>query len=154
MADLQTYVEENKKERGRLAALLAGLKEEDFDRRLPNGWTVGVALAHLAFWDLSQVHRLKRWLAQGPKPAPISSLDPDPVNGPLAVLSESIPPREAARLAADAAREIDALVEGLTPAQAGELVKMGLERNLRRSVHRRSHLDKIEKLMGGGDRWP
>lgn len=150
MAELQTYVQDNQKERGRLLALMAGLKEADFARPLPNGWTIGVALAHLAFWDLSQVARLKRWMDQKVKPA---SMDAEAINGPLAALSEAIPPRAVVKLAKEAAEAIDHMVEKLTPVQARELLEMGLERNLHRALHRalhrRNHLDKIEKALRG-----
>jgi hypothetical protein len=70
------------------------------------------------------------------------------VNDPLSTLSETIPPRAAAKLAVDAAKAIDGMVEKLATAQAGELLRMGLERTLRRALHRREHLDKIERALG------
>ncbi len=146
MPDLHTIIRENKKERERLLAFMAGLKESDFLRTLPNGWTVGVTLAHLAFWDLSQVARLKRWLLEDVKPA---SLDAEAVNGPLAALSEAIHPHAVVKLTIGAAEAIDLLIEELTAEQAETLVEMGLERNLRRSVHRKNHLDKVEKAIKG-----
>lgn len=147
MPDLKTIVEENQNQRERLVSLMKALRESDYSRALPNGWTVGVALAHLAFWDLSQVARLKRWLQDDVKP---SSLDAEAVNGPLAALSEALPPKAVVKLAAGAAEAIDRLVEQLTPEQVETLLGMGLERNLRRSVHRQNHLDKIEELLGKG----
>jgi hypothetical protein len=147
MPDLQTILQGNRKERERLLALVAGLKESDFQRRLPNGWTIGVTLVHLAFWDLRQAAMLKRWLEQGVKPAPIASMDPDVVNGPLATLSETIPSQAVVKLVTDAAQAIDELVKKLTPAQAEELSQSGLERNIHRAQHRRHHLDKIEKTL-------
>jgi hypothetical protein len=149
MSQLQNIVEDNRKERKRLSALVAGLKEADFAKRLPNGWTVGQALAHLAFWDLRQAMMLKRWLEQGEKPATIASMDPDAVNGPLAILSASLPAKEVVKLTTAAAEAIDQLVEKLTSAQCGELIGMGLERNIYRALHRRNHLDKIESVLKG-----
>ncbi|HJT25677.1 MAG TPA: hypothetical protein VJ873_13965, partial [bacterium] len=121
-----------------------GLKESGFAHPLPNGWTVGVALAHLAFWDLSQVARLRRWKDQGVKPA---SIDAEAINGPLAALSEGLQPKAVAKLVIDAAESIDRLVESLTPEEADELIGMGLERNMHRAQHRRLHLEKIEKAL-------
>jgi hypothetical protein len=146
MSDLQTIIQENKKERERLLTLVVGLKEADFQRRLPNGWTITVALVHLAFWDLSQVARLKRWMEKGVKPP---SYDADTINEALAVLSEAIPPQAVVKLVKDAAEAIDQLVEKLTPAQAGEITQMGFEWNIHRALHRRNHLDKIEKTLAG-----
>jgi hypothetical protein len=146
MADLQTILKDNKMQRERLSALMSGLKDADYAHPLPNGWTVGVALAHLAFWDLSQVARLTRWLKEGVKPV---SVDPEAINGPLAALSEGLPPKAVAKLAGDAAQSVDHLVEKLTPKQAEELIGMGLERNIHRAQHRRLHLDKIDKALKG-----
>lgn len=139
-------IQENRKEREKLLALMAGLKDEDFGRRLPNGWTVTVTLAHLAFWDLYQWTMLKRWLAEGGKPAQ-GITDSRCVNDPLSILSESISSRAVVILAADAAEAIDRMVEKLTSAQVEELLKMGLERTLHRALHRRNHLEKIEKNL-------
>src|SRR5690348_15850869 len=104
MSQLKHFIENNQKERERLFALVDGLKEADFAKKLPNGWTVGVALAHLAFWDLSQVTRLKAWLEKGTKPP---SLDADAVNEALAILSASLPPKEVVKLVHQAAEAID-----------------------------------------------
>jgi hypothetical protein len=148
MPDFQTIIQNNRKERERLSALAHGSKE-DLARRLPNGWTVAVTLAHLAFWDLRQAFLLKRWLEQGVKPSSIPNpLDVEAINGSLSVLSEALPPKAAAELVMEAAEAIDLKVEKLAPEQAEELVKMGLERLLHRALHRRSHLDKIDKALG------
>lgn len=144
MADIKIINVENKKERERLVALVKGLKETGFAQPLPNGWTVGVALAHLAFWDLSQVARLRRWKDEGVKPV---SIDAEAINGPLAALSEGIPPRAVAKLVVEAAESVDRIVESLTQEEADELIEMGLERNIRRSLHRQNHLEKIEKAL-------
>jgi hypothetical protein len=146
MSQLQHFIENNKKERERLFALMDGLKEADFAKKLPNGWTVSVALAHLAFWDFSQVTRLKAWLEKGTKPP---SLDADAVNEALAILSAALPPKEVVKLVKQAAETIDHLIEQLTPTQSGELIGMGLERNIHRALHRQYHLPKIEMAIQG-----
>jgi hypothetical protein len=148
MPPLQTILEENRKERERLLAFMAGLKEEDFEQRLLNDWTVAVTLAHLAFWDLWQVSILKRWLTDKHKP---EHSDSRPINDSLSILSETIPPQAVVRLATQAAKAIDQAVGQLTPAQAEELIQAGLERTLRRSLHRKDHLDKLEKALKLGN---
>ena len=147
MADLQTYVQDNKVERERLLSLMKALRESDFARKLPNGWTISVALAHLAFWDLRQTYMLKNWLEQGVQPATIASMNPDAINGPLATLSEVIPTKAVVKLLTEAVEGVDAIVEKLTQAQVDELVNAGLERNIHRALHRRYHLEKIEKAL-------
>ncbi len=144
MPDLQTILQDNRKERERLSTLVSGLRAGDFQHRLPNGWTVTMALGHLAFWDLRQATLLRRWLQQGIQPG---SLDAEAINEPLSALSASIYPQAVVRLVLEAAETIDRAVEQLTPAQAAELLKMGLERNIHRALHRRDHLDKIDKAL-------
>jgi hypothetical protein len=144
MADRQTILKDNQVERERLEDLVKSLKPEDFVRGLPNGWTVTVALAHLAFWDLTQVTRLKRWMEKGVKP---QSMDAEVMNGPLADVTAGLHSLFVSKLVVEAARETDQLIEDLTPAQFEELAGMGLERNLHRAQHRRAHLPKIEEAI-------
>lgn len=144
MADRQTILAENQKERERLTAFVKGLKEADYVRGLPNGWTVTVALAHLAFWDLSQVARLTRFRDKGVKP---QSLDFEAINDPLANVTAGLHSLFVSKLVVQAAQQVDELVESLTPTQFDELIGMGLERNLHRAQHRRLHLDKIEAAL-------
>src|SRR5262245_55316987 len=44
------YIERNDASRARLRALLERLTDEDLGRKVGD-WTVGMSLAHLAFWD-------------------------------------------------------------------------------------------------------
>jgi hypothetical protein len=139
------WVRENAKERRRLAALVTPLSEEQLGRLLPNGWTVAVALAHLAFWDLRQVTLLRRWVEQGVKPG---SLDAEAINEPLSLLSEAMPLEASVALVLDAAETVDQAVEKLSQDQVDQLIGMGFEKNLLRFSHRKNHLDKIEKVLG------
>jgi hypothetical protein len=144
MPDLQTILQENNKQSQRLITLAKNLNQEKSNRRLPNGWTIAVALVHLAFWDQRQVTLLRRYLKDGVKP---TSLDAFAVNEPLAIVARFIAPADAVKLALEAAEAIDLELEKLTPLQFAELMGLGLERNLRRSLHRKDHLDKIEKAL-------
>jgi hypothetical protein len=139
------WIRENAKERRRLAALATPLTEEQLGRLLPNGWTVAVTLAHLAFWDLRQATLLRRWAEQGVKPG---SLDAEAINEPLSLLSEAMPLEATVALVLDAAETVDQAVEKLSQEQVNQLVEMGFERNLQRFAHRKNHLDKIEKVLG------
>ncbi len=148
MTDLKSILEENKQERERLLKLMSGLKEAEFAKRLPNGWTVGVTLAHLAFWDFRQAWLLEKWLREGGK-GPVFLLDVDAINAALASLSAAIPRGEVVRLTQEATEKADGLVAGMTQAQVDEFLKVGSERFLRRSLHRKDHLDKLEKALKG-----
>ncbi|HVZ79766.1 MAG TPA: maleylpyruvate isomerase N-terminal domain-containing protein [bacterium] len=144
MADRHMILQDNARELERIKALVGGMKEGDYAKLLPNGWTITQALAHLAFWDLSQVARLERYIQKGVKPV---SLDFEAINEPLAKVAEGLPPAAAAELVVDAAEAADRVVEMLTQAQFDELVGSGLERNLHRAQHRRAHLPKIEEAL-------
>jgi hypothetical protein len=144
MANRHEVLQDNAKEQTRLKALVEGMKRQDFAKVLPNGWTVTQTLAHLAFWDLSQVARLERWIQKGVKPA---SLDFDAINDPLAQVSEGISSAAVSILVVDAAEAADRVVEMLSQAQFDELIGLGLERNLHRAQHRRAHLPKIEEAL-------
>lgn len=145
MPDLQTIIQDNRKERERLLALLSNKKGIDLGKRLLNGWTIKGTLAHLAFWDLRQLSLLKRWTMDGTKPGQV---DPGSINDALILFSEFIPSTSVVSLAIAAAEAVDREVEKLTPAQAEELLQMGLERNIHRALHRKNHLDKIEMALG------
>jgi hypothetical protein len=144
MATRHEILQDNDKELKRIKALVEGMKEGDFAKLLPNGWTITQALTHLAFWDFSQVARLERYIQKGVKPV---SLDFEAINEPLAHVAEALPPAAVAELVVDAAESADRVVEMLTQAQFDELIAMGLERNLHRAQHRRAHLLKIEKAL-------
>lgn len=46
-----SFIAQNSAERERLNALVARLSDEELRRPIGHGWTVSVALAHLAYWD-------------------------------------------------------------------------------------------------------
>lgn len=144
MNEPRSYIQENAKEAKRLRDLALRVTDRELNRQLPNGWTVAAVFVHLAFWDLRQFSLLKRWVKDGTKP---SSLEPDPTNEVINTMAEAIPPHAAVALAVYAAGLIDQAVENLTPAFVEEVLKNGNERMLRRSLHRKEHLDKIEKAL-------
>ncbi len=51
MTSNQAFIERNRASRQRLQDLLAQATDETMARTLPNGWSVGATLAHIAFWD-------------------------------------------------------------------------------------------------------
>src|SRR4051812_36087285 len=58
-------VERNSVARERLDVLVARLQPADLERTLGEGWTVKVALAHLAFWDRFAASALQTWMQSG-----------------------------------------------------------------------------------------
>lgn len=138
------FRQDNRRETERLRSLLALLKEEELAYPLGNGWTVGTALAHLAFWDRQRLALLQRWGQSGVAPA---HTDQDSINEAVKALAEALPPRRAAALALEAAVEMDRALEKLPPDLARAIAAGGHERVLRRSVHRKEHLDQIEAAL-------
>ncbi len=116
------------------------------ERDLGNGWTVSVALAHLAFWDRLAALTLQRW-ERGDIPS--DEAEPDLLNDALIEEWRALSPRQAADLAVAAARLVDAAVEALDARTAAAVQARGKEWLLRRGVHRREHLDQIEGIVWG-----
>ena len=55
--------ESNRAQTERLRRLVGRLTPDMLAVRLPHGWTVAVALAHLAFWDRQRLCLMRRWTA-------------------------------------------------------------------------------------------
>jgi len=140
----QSYIAENNLERERLLTLVSRLSDEDLKQTLRNGWTIAETFAHLAFWDQFTLARLKKWKRDGVSPL---KSDADTINEALYRICKALPVRAAAQLAVSAAEEIDRELEQITPELAAEIETAGRTRALRRWMHRREHLDKIEQSL-------
>ncbi len=140
-----SYMAQNIAERERLRTMVARMSESDLTREVEHGWTVAAVLVHLAFWDRQRLFTLKRWLQDGQLLLPG---EPDVINDAVAVISKAIPPHEAALLAVEAAEALDYELEQLTPEQVAALEAAGMTRLLNRSLHRRDHLEQIERAVG------
>ena len=124
-----------------LEALVGRLSDADLARDLGGGWTVAVALSHLAFWDRRVAYVLERWMRDG---VPHVELDDDVVNNALEALHQSVEPRAAARLAVEAAKAADAAIARVPDAIAQRLIAEDHAYLLRRSGHRGEHIEQIE----------
>ena len=139
------YIQENAKERDRLFRLTVGLKERDLARPVGNNWTVATKLLHLAFWDRYCLELLKRWKKTMPS---VSTLDVDAVNESVKVLSVAIPLKAVGEIVRVAADAVDGEVEGTTEELRSVIIEAGRERILKRFIHRRAHLDRIDQALG------
>jgi len=139
------YCTENEVERQRLFRLTAPLTETDLSRELPNGWSVATKLAHLAFWDRYYLSLVQQWERVGFTSSPANA---DAINEAVRVLSRALPLIAVVPLVLDAAEAIDRKVEELAPELATAIEMGGYARILRRAMHRREHLDQIEKVLG------
>lgn len=138
------FVAENAKERERLISLVARLTDEELRLPLGDGWTIAVALAHLAFWDQRSLLLMRKWKKSGVELSPI---DIDLTNDALLPLWLALPPRAAAELAASSAEAIDRELEEAAPEMIAAIESLGEKFRLYRSMHRKLHLDRIEEIL-------
>ncbi|MCY3568115.1 MAG: DinB family protein [Chloroflexi bacterium] len=127
----------------RLSALVAGLGTDDMHRSLGGSWTVGFALAHLAFWDARQVAALQR-MARG-EAFPSEDLA---TNAALEAIAAAFDPDTIGQAAVSAALQLDAAVEALTSEQVNALVNSGKSYAIDRAPHREEHIRQIEAALG------
>jgi hypothetical protein len=136
--------ESNRVQTERLRQLVGRLTADMLTVRLPRGWTVAVALAHIAFWDRQRWCLMRRWAAGD---MCSGSYDGELFNEVLQPFLEMIPPQRAAAAALEAAQEVDAFLLAVPD----EVVQMALARpdrpNLDRGSHREYHLDRIEQAL-------
>ncbi len=140
------YVEENAAQRRRLATLTASLTDAELQRDVGNGSSVASKLVHLAFWDRYCLALIRRWEREGVKSLPS---EVDAVNEAARALSAAIPLGLSVELARSAAEAIDQKLEGITAELEAAIEATGRVRLLRRSEHRREHLDQIETALKG-----
>lgn len=148
MSPDRSYVEQNKREREHLRALVARLGEDELRSPVNEHWTVAGVLGHIAFWDaraLVLADKLERGVPFSPSDA--EPEDVDWINDATRPLIHAIPPREAARLALRLAEETDRLMASLPPDRMwpGDASS---PLNPLRATHRAEHLDEIEAALG------
>jgi hypothetical protein len=120
---------------------------------LSNGRTVATALIHLAFWDEYYLAMLEAWEqsesveSSGGSSLVSRGINVDAVNSAIEGISLSVPARMAGDLARSAADRTDQKFEGISPALAVQNEQHGHTRALRRSIHRREHLNRIEQAL-------
>jgi hypothetical protein len=138
--------ESNRTQTERLCALAQRLTPDMLAVRLPNGWTVAMALAHLAFWDRQRLCLLQRWAAGN---WCNGGYDGELFNEVLQPFLELLPAEKVVPLAIEAAERVDALLLAATD----ELLAAALARPdkpiLDRGLHRECHLDQIERALAG-----
>ena len=143
----RSYVAENDAERGRLRSLVTALSDKELSRPMPAGWTVAGVLAHIGFWDARAIYFLDKWGPSG-EPSTYEPEDTDAVNNSAKPLCLALPPRDAAQLALRLAEEADRKVKTLSDAMLAKIeAKGGPPFNLSRAIHRKEHLDDIERAM-------
>jgi hypothetical protein len=142
-------IAENQSQRTRLTAVTLRLDDDALARPLGGGWTISTALAHMAYWDRRAALILNRW-TQGQVP-PLDEPEwysGDLLNESLLAEWQALAWRDAIRLAIEAAETVDSALERLDARLVTEIAARGEAWLLRRGVHRREHLDQIERGLG------
>ena len=139
-----SIIDENADSRGRLAAFIQRLTDEELNHPMDAGWTVGGILAHIAFWDQRAVVLLRKWKQDGIAPSPI---DTDIVNEATRKLCLSIPPDIAVQLVLTSVLEIDREIEQLDAEALSEVETTGKTVRLNRALHRGEHVAQIERVL-------
>lgn len=145
----RSYVTANAEATAALRTLVGSLGETELSADLGGGWTVSMALAHLAFWDGWHLARWQRAAATcAVAPAPVADEVSDRANEALEATWRALAPDRAAALALHAAAEVDALVAGLADASVDAAREAGGTRWVERWPHRHDHLEQIRRALG------
>jgi hypothetical protein len=135
-------------ERARLRSLVTRLSDDELRRSMPAGWTVAAVLAHVGFWDARAIYWLDKWGPAG-EPTTYEPENTEAVNESAKPLCLALPPRIAAHLALRLAEEADGKVRALSDAMLAKIRAKGSPPfNLSRAIHRKEHLDDIERALG------
>lgn len=138
---------QNELTRDSLARLVGKLSDDDLAHDLGDGWTVAVALAHLAFWDEHAALKLEHYI-DGAAPHHIPDWYDEVFNGAIEPLLRALPPRAAADLALAAAEHVTRVLRVLEDDLCARLEAHEEGYLLRRFNHRQEHINQIEAALG------
>lgn len=141
----RSFVELNRASTGRIRALAASLTDEDMQHPVGEHWTVGIALAHLAWWDRRVMYVLDMTERNGELFVPEIDIFVNDLSLPLWA---AVPPRAAARIAIESAETLDQRLEGYPPALLEEIYAYN-KRWVVRALHRGEHLDEVDAALNG-----
>lgn len=147
MSEVAGYVARNSEQRERLQRVIERLSDDDLLRDVPGTeWSVADTLAHLAFYDRRAQILVEKFLHEGVSPSPYDS---QTLNDALPHLTRLIPPRAIAEEALAAAVAADEAAAAISDELLVE-IRARNEVNPDRSIHRKNHLDDIERVTGDG----
>jgi hypothetical protein len=142
------YIRENEAARTDLIRVVASLSDADLGHPTHSGWTVAATLAHLAYWDRRYRLILERWERGEVATSEEPDWADDVTNDALLPEWLALPPREACRLALEAADAVDSLVASLSPGTVAGVMQARRRWLLHRHGHRREHLAEIARALG------
>ena len=135
----------------RLGELVGRLTPEQLVAPLGGGWTVSMALGHLAFWDGHQRAVLEHFVDTGVllgSEAPEPHNPDDQTNEALEPLLALLDPDAVGELVVEAAQAVDDLVATLSDEQVGAVLDGEHGYVVRRWRHREEHIAQIESGIG------
>ena len=141
----------NEESRAEVAALVAGLTQQQLRADLGEGWSVLSHLAHLGFWDRWQGERWRSMLSGSWTADARSVLDAeDLANEALAPYWAAIETADVPVLAFEAAVVVDQLIAQAPDSMVTQLDASPNEFLLHRHRHRREHLGWIKRDLERG----
>jgi len=141
------HLERNAASLDRLRRTVTAADDAILGTEVEPGWTVGVLLAHQAFWDRFLTSRWQSALAAGrASPADLPDGLANLLNDAMAPIWRAVPGPQAGALAVAAAEEVDQVVASLPRASVEAVIAEGRERLVDRSYHRKEHLDAIDTI--------
>jgi len=144
----RSFVDENNAARVEMSEFIARVDERSFAFPVGSGWTISTCLCHLAFWDHRVLSLLNEWERTGQvEKSRLSSQSVNSINQAVNAISQAVPGAAAAKLALDSALAVDSHLASISDELVGQLVSAGFERYLKRSLHRREHLQKIKEAL-------
>jgi Mycothiol maleylpyruvate isomerase N-terminal domain len=143
MAMDRSFIEHNRASTQRIRDLAIRLSDEEMKTPVGEHWTVAIVFAHLAFWDRRVMYVLDMTQRDGKLFIPEIDIFVNDLSLPLWA---AIPPREAARIAIEAAEAVDQQLEEFPPALLEEIYAYN-QRWVERSRHRGEHLDEAEAAL-------
>jgi hypothetical protein len=145
----RSFIEANQAASAEMRALVSSFSDTDLGADLGEGWTVSMALAHLAFWDEWHVARWVHAAEKGKLAPPAADGEvTNRANEALVTTWRALPPRVALQLMLDAADAVDAYVADLSDDALDAAREKGGSRWFERAPHRRDHIDQIARALG------
>jgi hypothetical protein len=140
----RSYVERNRSQTERLKAL-SRLSDEELRHPIGEHWTVGIMLAHLAYWGVRAIGALAAW-RQYQTPLVLWIAGESFANDLWLPVWKVMPPRQALDQAIDVSTTLDDVLASLTDQQATELAAVRY-RTLEPAIHRAGHLDEVDRAL-------
>ena len=116
------------------------LSSSELNHRLPNGWTVAVMFAHLAFWDKQRLELLLAWEKNG---IVANDYNYNIFNAALLPFWEALEPRACVQMALENAEAVDVFIESLSDDFVTRIQAAPNAPDLDRANHRLHHLKQV-----------